>query len=232
MTSQDAPPRVSNVPESDATPAAPPPPPQEKQPKAPGRVRSRFRRRMQRLAQSRFALFFMCLLSFADACCSPILPEVLYVPMILLRPQRRWFYAFWCSASSVLGGIAGYWLGFWLWEHGLREFAFEHLGFDRWYDDVSDRYGENAFLAVWMGGFTPLPYKIFTVMAGVCHDKVDFWIFLLASFTSRFPRIYLTVLLLDRYGQAALDMVSRQFSRFVLVLLVLALAIVAYVQFF
>ena len=228
MTSHHASPLVTSDPEpSDPEPGDP-----EHREPVRNRVRSRFRLRMQRLARSRFALFFMCLLSFADACCSPILPEVLYVPMILARPQMRWFYAFWCSASSVLGGIAGYWLGFWLWEHGLREFAFEHLGFDGWYQDISAWYGSNSFLWVWLGGFTPLPYKIFTVVAGVCHEQVDFWVFLLASVTSRFPRIYLTVMLLDRFGKPALDLVTRQFSRFVLFLLVVALLIVAYVQFF
>ena len=186
---------------------------------------------MQRLAESRFALFFMSLLSFADACCSPILPEVLYVPMILLKPQKRWHYAFWCSLA---GGIAGYWIGFWLWEHGLREFTYENIpGFSAdSFTEISAHYGDNAFLWVWLGGFTPLPYKIFTVFAGVCHDKVDFWVFLLASVTSRFPRIYLTVLLLDKLGKPVFDAVAKQFSRVVLVLLLIVLAIIAYVQFF
>lgn len=189
---------------------------------------------MTKLAQSRFALFFMCLLSFADACCSPILPEVLYVPMILLKPARRWFYAFWCSASSVLGGIVGYVLGFWLWEHGLREFAFEHVpGFTpEWYEDISGWYGSNSFLWVWLGGFTPLPYKIFTVFAGVCHDKVDFWVFLLASITSRFPRIYLTVFLLDKLGKPAFDLLTKRFSTFVLIVLLIVLGVVAWRNFF
>ncbi|MCK5944902.1 MAG: DedA family protein [Planctomycetes bacterium] len=214
------------IPEKPATDAAPR--------RLPSRVKARWRLRMQRLAQSRFALFFMCLLSFADACCSPILPEVLYVPMILLRPQRRWFYAFWCSASSVVGGIVGYGLGFWLWEHGLREFAFEHIpGFTpQWYADISEWYGSNAFLWVWLGGFTPLPYKIFTVAAGVCHDKVDFWVFLIASITSRFPRIYLTVYLLDKLGKPAFDLLTRRFSTFVLLALMLVLGVIVWRNFF
>lgn len=185
------------------------------------------------MAESRFALFFMTLLSFADACCSPILPEVLYVPMVMLRPQKRWFYAFCCSLASVLGGITGYALGFWLWENGLREFAFEHVpGFTpEWYAKISDWYGSNAFAWVWLGGFTPLPYKIFTVTAGVCADHVNFWSFLLASILSRFPRIYLTVWILGRYGQPTLDLISRQFGRFLLIVLLIALGIVAWMQF-
>ena len=202
----------------EASPAAPP---------------SRLRLLVTRVAASRFALFFMCLLSFADACCSPILPEVLYVPMVLMKPERRWYYAFWCSAASVLGGVAGYAMGFWLWEHGLREFAFEHVpGFTpEWFARVSDYYGGNAFLWVWLGGFTPLPYKIFTVFAGVCADKVDFWVFLLGSITSRFPRIYLTVWLLDRFGKPTYDWLMRRMSRVVLALLLVALGFVLWLQF-
>lgn len=185
---------------------------------------------MQRMAESRSALFFMCLLSFTDACCSPVLPEVLYVPMVLLRPHKQWLYAFWCSISSVLGGAVGYALGFLLWENGLREFTFEHVpGFTpESYQEISAAYGDNAFLWVWLGGFTPLPYKVFTVFAGVCHDQVHFAVFMAASTLSRFPRIYGTVWLLDRLGKPAFDAVSKRFRTFALIALLLMLAVIAY----
>lgn len=200
---------------------------------SPSSIRARFRARMEAIARSRFALAAMMGLSFADACVSPILPEVLYVPMILLHPEKRYFYAFWCSAASVLGGMAGYWLGFFLWEHGLREFAFAHLpGFTpEFFVKVSNWYGGQAFLWVWMGGFTPLPYKIFTVLAGVCHADVDFGTFLLASLLSRFPRIYLTVWILDRLGPPVFEFMNKQLSRVVLVLLLIVLGIVLWRQF-
>lgn len=196
------------------------------------RVKARWRQRMEQIAGSRFALAIMCLLSFADACCSPVLPEVLYVPMILLRPEKRWTYAFWCSTASVIGGVVGYGLGFWLWEHGLRELAFEHVpGFTpEWYAEISRWYGSDSFLWVWLGGFTPLPYKVFTVFAGVCHDKVDFWVFLLASATSRFPRIYLTAWLLHRLGKPAFELLMKRSRAVVLVLLGGVLALVAWRQ--
>ncbi|MBX3462157.1 MAG: DedA family protein [Planctomycetes bacterium] len=195
-------------------------------------LRARFRQRMHDLAGRRSALFFLSLLSFLDACCSPILPEVLLVPMCLGQPRRSYYYAFWCSAASVVGGIVGYALGLLLWEHGLREFAFAHVpGFTpEWFAKVSDWYGREAFLWVWLAGFTPLPYKIFTVSAGVCHDKVDFWVFLAASITSRFPRLYLEVWLLNRFGQPVLDFLLGQFSRVVLVLLLIVLGVVLWLQ--
>jgi membrane protein YqaA with SNARE-associated domain len=194
--------------------------------------RARFRRRMHAMAQSRWALFGLMLLSFLDACCSPILPEVLLIPMCLLEPKRAWRYAFWCSLASVVGGMVGYGLGLWLWEHGLREFADAWLGFSpEWHRKVSTWYGDQAFLWVWLAGFTPLPYKIFTVLAGVCADDVDFVTFVIASITSRFPRIYLEVWLLHRYGQQALDLIAKQTGRAMLVLLLLVLAVVLWVQF-
>jgi membrane protein YqaA with SNARE-associated domain len=190
------------------------------------------RARFQRMAESRFALFFMCLLSFTDACVSPIIPEVLLVPMCLLHREKQYRYAFFCSLASVVGGIVGYWLGFFLWEHGLREFAFEHVpGFTpEMFQKVSNWYGSSAFLWVWLAGFTPLPYKVFTVLAGVCHANVDFSIFVTASILSRFPRIYMTVWLLDKLGPTVMDFLLKQFSRVVLVLLLVVLGIVLYFQ--
>lgn len=186
---------------------------------------------MEAIARSRYALFGMIGLSFADACVSPILPEVLFVPMILLHPAKRYVYAFWCSVASVLGGMTGYWLGFFLWEHGLREFAFEHLMSPAWFEKVSHWYGAQAFLWVWLAGFTPLPYKIFTVLAGVCHQDVGFATFVSASILSRFPRIYLTVWVLDRLGPPVFEFLQKQLGRVILVLLLLVLGIVLWQQF-
>lgn len=181
---------------------------------------------MQRLSRSRYALVALCLLSFADACCSPILPEVLYVPMVLMHPERRWRYAFWCAAMSVLGGVCGYALGFTWWQHGLREWSFAHMpGLnEQSFAEIRDHYREGAFTWVWLGGMTPLPYKLFTVTAGVC--KVDFTTFVLASITSRLPRIYATVWLLHRLGKPAYEAISRRFrTATLLVTVAIALAV-------
>jgi len=217
--------RVTETPNHDAETAA-----EQTTPTRRDRIKSGWRARMQRMAESRYALYFMCLLSFTDACCSPVLPEVLYVPMVLLRPHMQWFYAFWCSTCSVLGGAVGYGLGFWLWENGLREFSYEHVpGFTpASYQEISVAYGDNAFLWVWLGGFTPLPYKVFTVFAGVCHDQVSFLVFMTASILSRFPRIYGTVWLLDRLGKPAFDAVAKRFRLVALIVLLILLAAILY----
>lgn len=108
-----------------------------------------------------------------------------------------------CSLASVFGGTIGYRLDFWLLQNGLREFAFEPVP-----------------------GFTPLPRKVATVMARACYEDANFWVLLSASALSRFPRAFRTVWLLNRYGQSALIVLTRQFGRLVLLLMVVVLAIV------
>ncbi len=195
-------------------------------------LRQRFRDRMQRFARSRYALAGMFGLSFTDACVSPIIPEVLLVPMCLANREKRYVYAFWASVASVLGGIAGYFLGYFLWESGLREWLYANVPVftPEMFTKVSTWYGANAFVWVWLAGFTPLPYKVFTVLAGVCHEDVDFFVFVLASATSRAPRFYGTVWLLDRFGPPVLDFVMKRLGAAFLVVLLIALGIVLWVQ--
>lgn len=184
------------------------------------------------MARSPYAVASMFTLSFTDACVSPIIPEVLLVPMCIANRQKSYVYAFWASVGSVLGGMTGYFLGFFLWESGLREFAYANIpGFDpEWFLKVSRWYGENAFLWVWLAGFTPLPYKVFTVLAGVCHADVDFVTFVAASALSRTPRFYMTVWLLNRYGKPVLDFVMKRLGAAFLVVLLVILAIVLWQQ--
>lgn len=173
--------------------------------------RSRLNGYFERMADSRWAVPMLGLLSFLDACVSPILPEVLLVPLCLGRPKHRWFYAVWSSVTSVVGAVAGYWLGMTLWEAGLREFAFENLpGFTpETFAEVTQRYGSHAFLWIVLAAFTPLPFKLFTVAAGVCHDAVPMATLIGAAIVGRFPRFWLEVLLIHRYGQPVLDLFRR-----------------------
>lgn len=174
------------------------------------------------LAETRWAVPMVFLLTFADACVSPILPEVLLIPMVLAAPQKAWRYALVCSVASALGGLFGYWLGFRFWEAGLDEFCFEWLpgcnpqSFER----VSKAYGDSTFWVVFMAGFTPVPYKLFTLVAGVCHENVDLVPFTTASIISRTLRFYLEVWLMKRYGKRALDAMFRH-SRWIAILLML-----------
>lgn len=220
------------------TPDAPKTGPRSSAPQRPAAIASqpsraeRIRLWLARRADHPSALPMMMLLSFADACVSPILPEVLLVPMCLGRPERRWHYAFWSSIASVLGGILGFYLGMTLWEAGLREFFFDHVpGFTpETFAEVSQGFGRSTFLITFLAGFTPLPYKLFTVAAGVCHDQVDFTAFVFASLTSRTLRFYLEIWVLAKYGPPMLDFLVRRVGWVLVLLSIAALAAVLWLQ--
>lgn len=174
----------------------------------------------------------MVLLSFTDACVSPIIPEVVLVPLVLARPQQRYRFALLVSLASVLGGACGYLLGMLAWGAGLETFFYDYVpGFTpERFASVSRGFGEQTFWVIFAAGFTPLPYKLFTVVAGVCHRDVGFATFLLASLLSRSLRFYLTVWLLHLFGRKVLDRVSRQLGTWFLLLLLVAVAVLLWLE--
>jgi len=203
----------------DETPRSTPPNPYA----GAGKLRAMLRW-FQRLAETRWAVPMVFLLTFADACVSPILPEVLLIPMVLAAPKKAWRYAMVCSIASALGGLFGYWLGFVFWEQGLREFCYEWLpGCNpASFETVSTAYGNSTFWVVFMAGFTPVPYKLFTLVAGVCHDNVELTPFITASVISRTLRFYLEVWLMKRYGPRAVNAMLKH-SRWIATVLMVAL---------
>jgi len=150
------------------------------------------------------------LLSFAEASFFPVPPDVLLMAMTLARPTRALRYATIATAGSVLGGLAGYGIGYGLW-HTIEEFAFGHLailGFTREvFDLVQHKYQANAFLALFTAGFTPIPYKIFTIAAGVF--EVGLPVFVVASVLGRGGRFGLVALSLRWLGPTVRPFLDR-----------------------
>jgi len=151
-----------------------------------------------RHAQS--ALFLM---SLAEASFFPIPPDVLLISMSLARPKRAFVFAGIATAGSLVGGVLGYAIGWGLWQV-IEPFCFEHLGFLGFtpgnFALVQDKYQANAFLALFTAGFTPIPYKIFTIAAGVFGIAMP--TFLIASLVGRAGRFCLVAGLVGWGGPA------------------------------
>lgn len=163
-------------------------------------------------AETPYALPALILLGFAESSFFPIPPDVLLLPLCLGEPRKAYRFAFWCSLASILGGSAGYLLGMFLWEAGLSEICFNYIpGFTPdAFDRISALYGEWNFWIVFTAGFSPIPYKLFTITAGVFHEDVHFATFLLASAISRASRFYLEALLLRRYGLPIREFIEKR----------------------
>ncbi len=130
----------------------------------------------------------LAVLAFAEASFFPIPPDVLLIALSLSRPKKAFRWAFFCSVGSVLGGMAGYVLG---WHFmaliGHRILDFYHLA-DK-YEVVQHLYQKYDAWAVAAAGFTPLPYKLFTIAAGAF--EINFAIFMVASALSRSARFFI-----------------------------------------
>jgi len=117
-------------------------------------------------ADHRWALPALAVLAFAESSFFPIPPDVLLVALTLGRPQRAWLYAGVCSLASVVGGAAGYLIGALLWE-ATHDWFIPLVFSQEVFDHVGALYQDNAFLAIFTAAFTPIPYKVFTIAAGV-----------------------------------------------------------------
>ena len=117
------------------------------------------------LAGHRHALWVLAAVSFVESSIFPIPPDVLMIPMILAAPQRAFLIAGVCTAASVLGGVAGYGIGYFFYEQVGRP-VLESLGKAEAMDAFNARFNDVGFWAVLVAGLTPFPYKVITIMSG------------------------------------------------------------------
>lgn len=139
-------------------------------------------------AKHRHADRYLFGLSFTESVIFPIPPDVMLAPMALARPERAWYLAWLTSFASVLGGIAGYWLGYFLYEPVVLP-VIEHLGYQATFSKVEQWFTTYGVWVVFIAGFSPIPYKLFTVGAGLM--QMAFLPFVIASLIGRASRFYL-----------------------------------------
>jgi len=142
---------------------------------------------------------FLCGLSFAESSFFPIPPDVMLAPMCLAQPRKSWRFATLCSVSSVLGGLLGYVIGRWAFtwiEPWLMSSAYAAV-----FNSAVDAFERYGFLYILVAGFTPIPYKVFTISAGVVGMPMI--PFLLGSAIGRAARFFLVAGLIRAMGERA-----------------------------
>jgi membrane protein YqaA with SNARE-associated domain len=160
-------------------------------------------------ADHKYGLYALGVLAFVESSVFPIPPDLLLIAMAFGKPKKAFSFALICTLASVLGGALGYGLGMSMWGILDRFFLgtiFSPAVFER----VRILYQDNAFLAVFSAGFTPIPYKVFTIAAGVFD--VDFWEFMVASVFGRGGRFFLVSGVIYVLGDRAKDFVEKYFE--------------------
>jgi membrane protein YqaA with SNARE-associated domain len=165
--------------------------------------------RMLTLAAGPNAVPALLGVAFVESSFFPIPPDILLIPMMLAQPRQAWRLAAFCTLASVLGGLLGYAIGYFLFDavgrpllefyHAMGSYDALKAAFDRW--------------GVWIiivKGMTPIPYKLVTIASGVAH--FDLVAFVLASVVSRSLRFFLLAAILWQFGAAARDFIERRLT--------------------
>ncbi len=140
-------------------------------------------------AGHRHAPYYLGGLSFAESSFFPVPPDVMLAPMVLARRNKAWLYAGLTTIMSVLGGIAGYFIGMYSFDFVVPVLREMHLWSDSGFAVVQQWFRDWGFWAIFLAGFTPVPYKIFTIASGAI--AMAFLPFVIASLIGRGARFFL-----------------------------------------
>ena len=164
-----------------------------------------------RWAQTPYGVPALFALAFAESSFFPIPPDVLLIALALAMPTRAFRFAAWCTTASVLGGMFGYAIGSGAW-HVAEPYVIGYVpGFSAEnFALVKDKYNAYGVLAVFVAAFTPIPYKVFTIAAGVFEQP--FFGFVAASIAGRGGRFFLVALFIRLFGDRAKQLIDRHFN--------------------
>ncbi len=156
-------------------------------------------------SKHRLAVVWLSFVSFIEAIFFPIPPDVMLIPMSMSKPQMATRYALYTAVTSMLGGIVGYGIGY---------FAFDWVkdlitswGYQAHFDNAMSWFEKWGVAVVFLAGFSPIPYKVFTICAGVM--QMAFFPFAITSFISRFARFYLVAKLSAWGGEKYAEKIRR-----------------------
>jgi len=156
---------------------------------------------------------YLALLAFAESSFFPIPPDVLLLAMGFSNRKRSFHYASICLLFSLLGGVIGYLIGYGLYESiGVPIISFYHL--QPFMEAIGTRYEAHAFLAVFTAAFTPIPYKLITISAGLF--RISFIPFFIATILGRGARFFLVAGVIYTIGPKARPFIEKYFEWFTL----------------
>jgi len=150
-------------------------------------------------------------LAFAESSFFPVPPDVLLIALTLGQPRRAWWFGLVCSIGSVLGAALGYYIGFGAWE-SVKDVFIPYLFSQEAFDKVGAYYHENAWFAIFTAAFTPIPFKVFTIAAGVWNEYVSLGMLMAASVVGRPMRFFLVAGLLYFFGPPVKRFIDKYFD--------------------
>ena len=171
-----------------------------------------------KLSATRYALWALAIVAFAESSFFPIPPDLLLIPLLIAKPKNAYLFAFIAMMASVLGGGLGYYIGLKLYETvGIIIINFYHA--QQLFLEFQAQFNKYGAAAVLFAGVTPFPYKIITISSGIAGMPIyQFFIF---SIIARGARFFIIAILLRLYGEPIRSFIERHLNLLFIVFMVL-----------
>lgn len=160
-------------------------------------------------AKTKYAGWALFFIAFAESSFFPVPPDVLLIPMVIAE-RKKWFQiALICSVGSVLGALLGYFIGYQFYEL-IGQKIVDLYNLQSAVDVVSAKYHEHAFFAIFTAAFTPIPFKVFTIVAGLV--KISIISLVVASAVGRSARFFIVAGLIRIFGEKIQYFIEKYFN--------------------
>ncbi|MDP2644640.1 MAG: YqaA family protein [Desulfobacterales bacterium] len=160
-------------------------------------------------AHTPYGVWALFILAFCESSFFPLPPDVLLIALAIAIPKKSFKYALICSIGSILGGIFGYLIG-WHFMASIGNSIIDFYGLGPKVDYISVLYRRYDAWAIGIAGFTPIPYKVFTITAGAFN--INFTVFVVASVLSRSARFFLLGGLIYIFGPQIQSFIDKYFN--------------------
>lgn len=162
--------------------------------------------RLKLATKHRLAEPILALLCFLEAMILPVFPEIMLAPMIIADRMRAWRLATICTIASVTGGLAGYAIGYFLFD-SLGRGIIEFYGAANGFESLRQSFNENGPLMILIGALSPIPYKVITITSGVAG--LDLWTFIFYGIIGRGLRYFVPCGLFYFFGPVAGEFIEK-----------------------
>lgn len=180
-------------------------------------------------AETPYGSWALFLLALSESSFFPVPPDVLLIALAVSIPKKSFKYALICTAGSLIGGCLGYLIG-WQFMITVGEKIIQFYGLTHKMQYIKDLYMQYDAWAIGIAGFTPIPYKVFTISAGAFD--INFTVFIIASAVSRAARFFLVAWLIYLFGPKIKTFIDKYFNILAITFVVLLIAGFVIIKFF
>ena len=180
-----------------------------------------------KVSKNKNSVKLLSLFSFLESIIFPIPPDILLIPIVLAKKNKWLFLGLLCTLFSVLGGVIGYMIGYFFWDL-VGNYIINFYSAENEVNQLKEYFSKYGLFIILLAGFTPIPYKIFTIGSGLL--SFNFFIFIICSIFARGLRFISLSYLVYKYGEKGLSFVEKYFYKLILFfLLILVLVFIVFI---